>query len=198
MSRIGKKAIALPDGVTVSVNGRAVDVSGPLGQLNWSVPEGIVVENDTAAKTVVVRQKEERKELSKFHGLSRALINNMVTGVKDGFQKKLEVYGTGYGADVKGGKLHLNCGFMGRGSKGVAQFQIEIPKGLTIDVEVAASRGDTEPAKFTIKGCDKQVVGQFAAEVRKIRPPEPYKGKGIRYHQEAIRRKQGKALAGGR
>ncbi len=196
MSRIGKKPIAVPNGVSVAVSGRDVNVSGPLGKLSWSVPALIAVGASDDKKFVHVTRESDRKESSALHGLSRALIANMVEGVSSGFQRRLEVYGTGYSCEVKGRTFNLNCGFMGRGGKNKPQFELDIPEGLEIIVEVAAARGDSDPAKFLVKGCDKQVVGQFAAEVRKIRPPEPYKGKGIRYEGEHVRRKQGKALAG--
>jgi large subunit ribosomal protein L6 len=121
----------------------------------------------------------------------------MVAGVSAGFEKKPEIYGTGYGCSLAGRNLQLNCGFMGRGGKNKPQFIIPIPKGLDVEVQVAQARGENEPAKLTIRGCDRQLVGQFAAELRRIRPPEPYKGKGIRYHDEVVRRKAGKALATG-
>lgn len=196
MSRVGNKAITVPSGVTVAVKGRAVDVKGPLGQLNWEVPTPISVAPSEDGKLVSVARKGDEKSARALHGLSRALIANMVEGVSKGFERKLEIYGTGYGCNVAGRKLNLNIGFMGRGGKNKAQFELDIPQGLDIDVEVAAARGDSDPAKLTIKGCDKQAVGYFAASVRKLRPPEPYKGKGIRYAGEHVRRKQGKALAG--
>ncbi len=196
MSRIGKKPITVPSGVNVAVSGCKVDVSGPLGKLSWSVPAAVAVAESDDKKCVVVSRASERKDASAMQGLARALIANMVEGVSSGFQRRLEVYGTGYSCEVKGATFNLNVGFMGRGGKDKPQFRIAIPDGLEVVVEVPASRGDTDPAKFLVKGCDKQMVGQFAAEVRKIRPPEPYKGKGIRYEGEYVRRKQGKALAG--
>ncbi len=196
MSRVGNKPISVPGGVNVGVNGKSVDVSGPLGKLNWSVPGWIGVAPSEDKKFIVVTRTGDAKEARALHGLSRALIANMVEGVTKGFERKLEIYGTGYGCNVAGRKLHLNIGFMGRGGKNKPQFELDIPQGVDIDIEVAASRGDSEPAKMTVKGCDKQAVGHFAASVRKLRPPEPYKGKGIRYAGEHVRRKQGKALAG--
>ena len=121
----------------------------------------------------------------------------MVQGCAEGYERKLEVYGTGYGANVQGDKLMLNCGYMGRGVGRTAQFEIPIPKGLTVKVETPVARGNNEPAKFSVSGPDKQQVGAFAAELRKIRKPEPYLGKGIRYAGEHIRRKAGKVFAGG-
>ena len=146
---------------------------------------------------VVVRRPDDLQRNRALHGLSRALIANMVTGVSEGYTIALEIYGTGYGCQVKGKQLLLNCGYMGRGVGKPAQFEIDIPDGLTIDVQTPQTRGNNEPAKFTVSGCDKQAVGQFAAEVRKLRKPEPYLGKGIRYAGEQIRRKAGKVFASG-
>lgn len=202
MSRIGKKPIPVPAGVKVEVKGQDVSVSGAKGTLSWSCPEGITPACDADGQSVVVARSNDEKRSKALHGLSRAIINNMVVGVSQGYEKKIEIYGTGYSCNLKGAKLLINCGHMGRGidqhgKPTEAQFVIEVPQGLTINVEVAAARGDTEPAKMTITGPDKQQVGQFAAELRRIQPPEPYKGKGIRYADEHVRRKQGKAFASG-
>ncbi len=196
MSRVGQKPIAIPDGVNVTTRGSGVDVSGPLGKLTWSVQSVISVKVGDDSKSVQVSRANDEKPTRALHGLSRALIANMVEGVSKGFQRRLLVFGTGYSCNVAEGRLELNCGFMGRGSKGVPQFRLPIPDGVEVTIEVPAARGDSEPAKLLLSGCDKQKVGQFAAAVRKIRPPEPYKGKGIRYEGEFVRRKQGKALAG--
>ncbi len=195
MSRLGKKPIVLPAGVKVGVQGQRVDVSGPLGELNWSVPAEISAVSSADEKMVRITRNGDSKQSRALHGLSRALVANMIEGVSKGFERKLEIYGTGYGCSVEGRTLNLNIGFMGRGGKNKPQFRLEIPAGLEVVVETPAARGDSDPAKMTIKGCDKQMVGQFAAYVRKLRPPEPYKGKGVRYHGEHVRRKQGKALA---
>jgi large subunit ribosomal protein L6 len=202
MSRIGKKPVPVPSGVKVEVKGQEVSVSGPKGSLSWSCPEGITPAYDAEGQQVVVSRPNDESRSKALHGLSRALINNMVFGVSQGYEKKIEIYGTGYSCNLKGQNLLLNCGHMGRGvdRKGKptqAQFVIDVPKGLTITVEAATARGDTEPARMTITGPDKQQVGQFAAEIRRLQPPEPYKGKGIRYADEHVRRKQGKAFAGG-
>lgn len=196
MSRVGQKPISVPEGVTVAVDGAKVDVSGPLGKLSWSVPNSISVAAGDGRKSVGVTRGNDRKQTRALHGLSRALIANMVEGVSKGFERRLLIYGTGYSCNVAGDRLELNVGFMGRGAKNVPQFKLEIPAGVEVTVEVPVARGDTDPAKLVVKGCDKQQVGQFASAVRKIRPPEPYKGKGIRYDGEYVRRKQGKALAG--
>jgi large subunit ribosomal protein L6 len=197
MSRIGKKPIAIPSGVTVKLADRTVNVQGPKGSLAWTFPEIVAVSVDDAGQTVTVSTTSQQKSARAMWGTARSLIDNMVVGVTAGYEKKLEVYGTGYSAKLEGRKIHLNCGYMGRGVDGKPQFSIPVPEGIEIDVEVAAARGDTEPAKFSIRGADKQKVGQFAAEIRAIRTPEPYKGKGIRYAGEAVRRKQGKAFASG-
>ena len=202
MSRIGKKPIAVPKGVKVELRDRTVKTTGPKGELSWRYPEGIKVDFDSAAGQIKVEREQDTAQGRALHGLSRALIANMVLGVEKGYEKKLEIYGTGYSCKTAGGKLLLNVGYMGRGvgkdgKPTEAQFSIPVPKGLTVTVEVPAARGESEPAKLTIQGPDKQMVGQFAADVRGIRPPEPYKGKGVRYAGEYVRRKQGKAFAGG-
>jgi large subunit ribosomal protein L6 len=197
MSRIGKKPIAVPAGVDVNISGRQVRIKGGKGELSFELPARISAKLDADARQVQVERSSDDREGRAMHGMSRALIANMVTGVTEGFEKKLEVYGTGYSCNLAGKQLHLNCGFMGRGGKNKPQFVIDVPQGLEVQVEVAAARGDNDPAKLTIRGCDRQQVGQFAAELRRIRPPEPYKGKGIRYHDEVVRRKAGKALASG-
>jgi large subunit ribosomal protein L6 len=200
MSRIGKIPVTVPSGVKVELNGRQVKASGPKGNLAWEHPGEVDVRLDGDA--VVVSRQDETPRSSAMQGLARSIIANMVEGVEKGFEKKLEIYGTGYGCQLKGNQLLLNVGYMGRGldrngKPREAQFVIEVPQGLTVNVEVAAARGDSDPAKLSISGPDKQQVGQFAAEIRGIRPPEPYKGKGIRYADEYVRRKQGKAFAGG-
>ena len=202
MSRIGKKPIAIPAGVKVVLSDHTVKVSGPKGELSWLYPSEIAVELDGDAEMIRVTRSDDSSRVRALHGMTRALIANMVLGVEKGFERKMEIYGTGYGCKLQGAQLLLNVGYMGRGidasgKQKEAQFYLDIPKGLTVTVEVAAARGDTEPAKLTIQGADKQQVGEFAAEVRAIRPPEPYKGKGIRYAGEYVRRKQGKAFASG-
>jgi len=196
MSRIGKKPVAVPGGVSVSVAGERVDVCGPKGKLAWSLPRTITAAVSADKKLVTVTRADDLKQSRALHGLSRALIANMVKGVHEGFSRRLLIFGTGFGCSLAGRKLELNVGFMGRGSKGKAQFSLEIPQGVEVKVEVPSARGESEPAKLVISGCDKQAVGHFAARVRKIRPPEPYKGKGIRYEDEHVRRKQGKTMAG--
>ncbi len=195
MSRIGNKPIPIPGGVKVDIAGEQVSVSGPKGKLAWKLPRPItaVVEGGE----VVVRRPDDVTHNKALHGLSRALIANMVKGCAEGYSRGLEIYGTGYSANVDGKTLLLNIGYMGRGVGKKAQFVLPIPEGLQIKVDVPTARGNNEPAKFTVSGPDKQQVNQFAAEVRKLRKPEPYLGKGVRYAGEQIRRKAGKVFAGG-
>lgn len=195
MSRIGKQPVALPSGVKASLSGRTITLQGPKGSASYTAPAAVTVAVDGGS--VVVTRKDDQRASKALHGTARALIANMAVGVKDGYSTGMEIYGTGYGCRVEGSKFLMNVGFMGRGVGKPAQFSIDIPAGLTVKVEVPQSRGNNEPAKFTVSGIDKQAVGQFCAEVRKIRKPEPYLGKGIRYTGEQIRRKQGKVFAGG-
>ena len=197
MPRIGDRPIPLPEGVTVAVQNRSVAVKGKHGELSWEVPEPVTVALEQDSRLIRVGRKNDLKASKALHGLSRALIANMVQGVATPYQRRLLVYGTGYSCNLEGRTLLLNVGFMGRGHGKKAQFLVPIPEGLTVTIETAAARGDTDPAKLLVTGCDKQQVGEFAATVRKIRPPEPYKGKGIRYEGEHVRRKQGKAFASG-
>lgn len=195
MSRIGKKPIPIPKGVKVEIAGPSVKVSGPKGNLAWSVPQPITVAVES--DQVMVQRPSDLGNAPALHGLARALIANMIQGVHEGYTIGLEIYGTGYSCAVKGKSLQLNIGFMGRGVGKTAQFEVPIPDGLTVNVETPAARGNSEPARLSVSGPDKQQVGQFAAEVRKLRKPEPYLGKGIRYKGEQIRRKAGKVFAGG-
>lgn len=195
MSRIGNKPVPLPAGIKVAVAGRNLKVSGPKGELSWTAPDPIEVKLDD--QNVVVTRPDDQPRSRALHGLTRALIANMVVGVSAGYEIKLEVYGTGYSVKRQAQQLWLNVGFTGRGHNRPAQFMIDIPPGIEIDIQTEAARGDTDPARFSVKGIDKQVVGQFAAELRKLRKPEPYKGKGIRYAGEQIRRKAGKVFASG-
>ena len=178
MSRIGKQPIGIPDGVTVEVANGEVRAKGPKGSLRCLVPEGIVAKVEDGQ--LVFERPDDSKTARSLHGLARALANNMVIGVSIGFSKRLEIEGVGYRADVKGKVLNLLLGFS-------HPVSLDIPEGLDVKVD-----GNT---KLSIAGADKQAVGQFAANVRSLRPPEPYKGKGIRYDDERIRRKVGKAGA---
>ncbi len=195
MSRIGKKPVPVPSGVKVELSGALLKVTGPKGNLTWTVPKPIKASQKDGE--IVFERPDDDPRNRALHGLSRALVNNMVRGVTEGYREDLEIYGTGYSCKLQGNKLLLNIGYMGRGVGRQAQYMIDIPAGLKVEVQTETARGETDPAKFSVSGCDKQQVGQFAAEVRKLRKPEPYKGKGIRYKGEAIRRKAGKVFAGG-
>ena len=176
MSRIGKKPISLPAGVKVTVDGDTVTVQGSKGTLVQTLPEGITINQED--NQLVLQRANDSKQQRAFHGLTRALIANMVEGVTNGFEKKLEMVGVGYRAQMQGKKLVISIGFS-------HPVEIDAPEG--IDFEVPA------PTRITIKGIDKQLVGNTAAHIRAIRKPEPYKGKGIKYENEFIRRKAGKA-----
>ena len=175
MSRIGRQPIPLPAGVNVSISPGRVMVNGPLGELSQVVPSRIAIEKQD--DQIVVTRPTERGEDRALHGLTRSLVANMVEGVTKGFERKLEIQGVGYRAALRGTALELNVGF----SHPVVK---EAPAGITFEVPV--------PTQIVVKGTDKQQVGQIAAEIRKVRPPEPYKGKGIRYEGEYVRRKVGK------
>ena len=181
MSRIGREPIVIPAGVDVTVDGSTVTVKGPKGELSRTVHSNMTVEKKDGQ--IIVTRPNDNKENRSLHGLTRTLINNMVTGVEKGFSKELEINGIGYRAEKKGKDLVLTIGY---------SHQVVMPEidGISIDVPA--------PNKIIISGPDKQKVGQFAAEVREKRPPEPYKGKGIKYASEHIRRKEGKAGRGGK
>jgi len=180
MSRIGNKPIPVLDGVKVSVNGRKVLIEGPKGKLEWEHRREVAVKVDGDKKQVVVSRSNDERESRAFHGLTRALLNNMMFGVKNGYEKKLEIIGVGYQAALKGKVLNLRVGLAN-------ELVREIPAGLTVTCPDATH--------IVIQGCDKQLVGQFAAEVRSLRKPEPYKGKGVRYQGEQIKLKPGKAAS---
>ena len=180
MSRIGKQPVSLPSGVTVNVSGRDVSVKGPKGQLSERMPGAIVI--DVGADSVVLQRSDERKATRALHGLARALVANMVKGVTEMFFKELEVQGVGYRAEVQGKKkLVLTVGYS-------PPVEMDVPSGS----EVAVDRN----VLIRIEGIDRQAVGQFAANLRAVRPPEPYKGKGIRYSNEHVRHKVGKSAVG--
>jgi large subunit ribosomal protein L6 len=192
MSRIGRKPIAVPPQVKVELKNGLIHVEGPKGKLEWRFHERMQVSFDASSRQVVVaRAGDERLDRS-LHGLTRSLISNMVKGVVDGYERRLEVHGVGYQVKVQGKTLLLDVGFTGRKADGqAAEFIIEIPAGITVKVDQA-----TNPGKFSISGVDKQLVGQFSSEIRAIRPPDPYQAKGVRFEGEHIRRKQGKAAVG--
>jgi len=176
MSRIGRLPIELPSGVTATINGQLVTIAGPKGTLSLTVAEPIEVTQDNGV-LAVTRPNDERRSRA-LHGLSRTLISNMVIGVTTGFEKSLELVGTGYRVAAKGTDLEFQLGFS-------HPVLVPAPAGISFQVE--------SPVKLKIQGIDKQQVGEVAANIRKIRPPEPYKGKGVRYEGEVIRRKAGKA-----
>ena len=186
---MGKKPIAVPDGVKVAVQGRTVHVEGPKGKLAWEHRLEVSVSLDDSGKTITVSRRDDQRLTRALHGTTRALIANMVQGCHSGYEKKLEVYGVGYGVQVQGDKLLMNVGYAHPRS-------FDIPAGLTLTVQTPQARGDSEPARFAVSGADKQAVGELAAKLRSARPPEPYKGKGVRYAGEYVRRKAGKAFAG--
>jgi len=175
MSRIGRKPVPVPDAVTVEIGAADIAVKGPKGELRQTFSPDMKVEQEDGVVTIT--RPTDRGEHRALHGLTRSLIANMVEGVTDGFEKRLEIQGVGYRAALKGKKLELALGF----SHPVA---IEAPEGIDFEVP--------QPTEFIIKGIDKQLVGQVAADIRKRRPPEPYKGKGIRYKDEQVLRKVGK------
>ncbi|HEX5103716.1 MAG TPA: 50S ribosomal protein L6 [Pirellulaceae bacterium] len=178
MSRIGNKPIPLLDGVKVSVSGRQVNVEGPKGKLQWEHRREVAVKVDPETKQVVVTRANDERPARAYHGLTRALISNMILGVKNGYEKKLEIIGVGYQAALAGKTIKLRVGLAN-------EIVRDIPAGLTVTCPDATH--------IVIQGCDKQQVGQFAAELRAARKPEPYKGKGVRYQGEHVKIKPGKA-----
>jgi large subunit ribosomal protein L6 len=179
MSRIGKLPVAVPSGVKVAVSDHTVAVEGPKGKLEQRFPAQVTVQFDEAGKKVVVTRHGETREDKAMHGLVRALVRNMVVGVTQGYEKKLEIVGVGYLAAIQKNVLQLRVGFAN-------ELQVPIPANLKVTCP--------DQTHVVIQGADKQAVGQFAAEVRALRKPEPYKGKGIRYDGEQVRRKAGKAV----
>ena len=180
MSRIGTKPVAVLDGVKVAIEGQTVKVEGPLGKLEFSHrPEVSVALSEDGKQLVVERQSDDRAAKA-FHGLTRSLIQNMVDGVKTGYEKRLEVVGVGYVCSLQGKTLSLRVGFAN-------EIKKTVPDGLDVSCP--------DQTHVVVKGCDKQLVGQFAAEVRAARKPEPYKGKGVRYEGEQVKLKPGKAAA---
>lgn len=178
MSRIGKQPIAIPSGVKVDFKDELLNVNGPKGSLSLNIVRDVELKINT--DTILVVRKDDTKKSRSLHGLVRSLVANMVNGVTSGFEKKLELVGIGYKADLQGNALVLNLGYS-------HPVKYELPKGITADVD--------KQTLITIKGIDKQAVGQTAAEIRSTRLPEPYKGKGVKYVDEHIRRKVGKTGA---
>ncbi|HJM62786.1 MAG: 50S ribosomal protein L6 [Roseibacillus sp.] len=178
MSRVGQKNISLPDKVSINIgNNGEVTVEGPKGKLEWQLPVGISVDQEDSE--VTVKRENDQRRLRALHGTARSLINNMIEGVSNGFTKELELQGVGFRAAVKGNKLDLSLGKS-------HPILHPIPDGITVTV--------TDNTKIKVEGTNKQVVGQFTAEVRNYYPPEPYKGKGVRYVGEYVRRKAGKSV----
>ncbi|MEV4149019.1 50S ribosomal protein L6 [Amycolatopsis sp. NPDC049691] len=176
MSRIGKLPVAVPSGVEVTINGQHISVKGPKGTLEHTVAEPITVERDDDGTLLVKRPDDERTSKA-LHGLTRTLVNNLVVGVTSGYEKKLEIHGVGYRVQAKGSDLEFALGYS-------HPVKIEAPEGITFKVE--------SPTRFSVSGIDKQKVGQISAVIRRLRRPDPYKGKGLRYEGEKIRRKVGK------
>ncbi|WGM38822.1 50S ribosomal protein L6 [Caulobacter sp. NIBR1757] len=175
MSRIGKKPIAIPSSVTLTLDGQTVSVKGPKGQLSWTVIDDVVITHENGELTLAPRDDSQRAR--SMWGLSRTLVGNMVQGVTDGFERKLELVGVGYRAALKGDALSLQLGFS-------HDVDVAPPAGVTFAVP--------KQTEITISGIDKQAVGEIASKIRRLRPPEPYKGKGVRYAGEKVRRKEGK------
>jgi len=183
MSRIGKKPIPVAAGIDVAVKEQQVKVKGPKGELTISAHPAITVAFDGGSRQITVSRPDDARQNRALHGLTRALIANMVEGVQKPFEKRLEIQGVGYQAQLAGKSLSLQVGFANT-------VKLPIPAGITCEVP--------QPTQIVVRGIDKGVVGQFAANIRRVRPPEPYKGKGIRYVGEQVRRKAGKALASGK
>ena len=176
MSRIGKLPVAVPSGVDVNIDGQSVSVKGPKGTLSLSVAEPIIVERAEDGTLAVKRPDDERRNRA-LHGLTRTLVNNLVVGVTEGYTKKLEIHGVGYRVQLKGSDLEFSLGYS-------HPVKVTAPEGITFTVE--------NPTRFSVSGIDKQQVGEVAAKIRKLRRPDPYKGKGVRYQGEVIKRKVGK------
>ncbi|HPQ69521.1 MAG TPA: 50S ribosomal protein L6 [bacterium] len=176
MSRVGKLPIPIPDKVSVNINGQEIAVKGPLGQLAYHAPDGVQVVQDEKQLLVTIGNNDRKTH--GLHGLVRTLVSNMVVGVSTGFKRELDIVGVGYRAEVKGNALVLSVGYS-------HPVEMELPKGVDAAVE--------KNTRIILTGSNKHVLGQFAANVRRVRPPEPYKGKGIKYVEEVVRRKVGKA-----
>jgi large subunit ribosomal protein L6 len=180
MSRIGKSPINVPSGVDVTINGADVTVKGPKGTLSRTIPGAITVRSeagDGGVATLLVERPDDERENRSLHGLSRSLINNLVLGVTQGFERKLEIHGVGYRVQLRGSDLEFALGFS-------HPVPVKAPDGITFTVEA--------PTRLRVTGIDKQQVGEVAAKIRKIRKPDPYKGKGVRYQGEVVKRKVGK------
>jgi large subunit ribosomal protein L6 len=191
MSRIGNKTISIPAGVKIEQSGQHVKVSGPQGTLGIDCVADIQVKVDSARNCIVVTNtKPDDRQDRQAHGTTRALLANMVEGVSKGFEKKLEIFGTGYTVKEAAGKVVLQVGYAN-------PIEMPVPQGVKVKIEVGATRGDDTPAKFTLTSADKCLLGRFATDIRKSRPPEPYKGKGIRFSGEVVKHKVGKTFTSG-
>ena len=179
MSRIGKKLVPVPAGVKIQIADRTITVEGPKGKLQWEHRPEVSLDYDEPARTITVSRRDDERQSRALHGLTRALVVNMIAGVTAGYEKRLEIQGVGYLAAVQGKVLQLRVGLAN-------ELQVPIPDGLKVTVP--------DQQHIVIQGIEKQLVGHFAASVRALRKPEPYKGKGIRYLGEPVRRKQGKAM----
>lgn len=178
MSRIGKKPIPIPKGVTVTVSGNVVEVKGPKGQLRQPLPPGIVAAIENGQ--VLTRKSSDDRELDKFHGLARSLVNNAVVGVSEGFKKELDIVGVGYRAEMKGRQIVLSLGYS-------HPVVFDVPPGIDVAIE--------RQTHITVSGADRQLVGQVAANLRRLREPDPYQQKGVRYTGEVLKKKAGKTGA---
>jgi large subunit ribosomal protein L6 len=178
MSRIGKKPIAIPKGVTIKVDGNVVDVKGPKGQLRQALPPGITAALEDGS--LVTRKESDARELGKFHGLARSLVNNAVVGVSEGWKKELDIVGVGYRAEMKGQQVVLALGYS-------HPIVFDVPKGIEVAIE--------KQTHITVTGVDRQLVGQVAANLRRLREPDPYQQKGVRYTGEVLKKKAGKTGA---
>ena len=175
MSRVGRQPISIPSGVDISIKDQHIAVKGPKGKMDWEVPDPITIRQD--ASELIVERPDDSRQNRALHGTARALISNMVTGVSKGFERKLEINGVGYRASAQGNTLNLELGYS-------HPIKYDPPKGIDVTVE--------KNVEITLSGIDKQVLGEVAAKIRSFRPPEPYKGKGVKYAEEHIRRKVGK------
>ena len=185
MSRIGKQPVPIPAGVQVTVEDSLVRVRGPKGRLEQAVPPGIEVRVESEPQQVVVTRQNDERQSRACHGLIRSLIANMVRGVTEGYSRALEVIGVGYNLQLQGKTLIMQIGFAN-------PVHYSIPDGIEVEIQNASN-----PGRLVVRGCSKQLVGQVAAGIRAVRPPEPYQGKGVRYAGEAVRRKAGKAFTSG-
>lgn len=190
MSRIGKKAVKVPSAVKVELTPALLKLSAGPQSLTLDIHPRIDVAHDGQANEINVARKGDDRLARAMHGTTRALIANMIVGLTKGFEKGIHIYGTGYGVKQEGTNLIISVGY-------AQPAKVAIPQGITLDIATPNARGNDTPAVFTVKGANKAVVGQLAAEIRQVKPPEPYRGKGVRYADEVVKRKVGKAFASG-